>query len=328
MRAVVLDGPGPASELVVRELPVPEPAPGWVLIRVHAFGLNRSELYTRLGFSGDAVTWPRVLGIEAAGVVAAAPGGEFAQGQQVVAMMGGMGRSFDGGYAEYTCVPAGQVIAFTSDLPWQVIGAVPEMLQTAHGSLTVGVDARAGQTLLVRGGTSSVGMAAAVLAKRKGLTVLSTTRSPAKAGALEEIGVDHVVIDDGAIAEAVRAIVPEGVDGAVELVGAPTLFDTMAATRVHGTVCFTGMLSNQWTIPDFYPMDMPRGVRLTAYSGDAADLPGAVLQGFLDDIAAGRALVPIDRVYRLDQVPEAHERMESGQATGKLVVLTEPTGTA
>ena len=123
-------------------------------------------------------------------------------------MMGGMGRTFDGGYAEYTCVPAGQVIPFTSDLDWATLGAVPEMLQTAYGSLTVGLDAQPGQTLLIRGGTSSVGMAAAVLAKDRGLTVLSTTRRPERAGALEAIGVDHVIVDDGEIAPPVREIAP------------------------------------------------------------------------------------------------------------------------
>src|ERR1700704_2212942 len=136
MRAIVLDGPGPPEALRIRELPVPSPRPGWVLIRVKAFGLNRSELHTRLGLA-EGVTFPRVLGIEATGVVAAAPGGEFPVGQQVATLMGGMGRTFDGGYAEYTCVPATQVIAFRSELDWATLGAVPEMLQTAHGSLAV-----------------------------------------------------------------------------------------------------------------------------------------------------------------------------------------------
>src|SRR4249919_2900986 len=128
MRAVVLEAPGPPEALQIRELPIPTPSPGWVLIRVKAFGLNRSELHTRLGLA-EGVTFPRVLGIEASGLVADCPGGEFAIGQQVVAMMGGMGRTFDGGYAEYTCVPASQVIAFRSELDWATIGAVPEMLQ-------------------------------------------------------------------------------------------------------------------------------------------------------------------------------------------------------
>src|SRR5881392_1085772 len=133
MRAVVLDAPGPAEALRIRELPVPQPRPGWVLIRVKAFGINRSELHTRLGLA-EGVTFPRVPGIEATGVVASCPGGEFEAGQRVVTMMGGMGRTFDGGYAEYTCVPATHVIAFISELDRATVGAVPEMLQTSYGS--------------------------------------------------------------------------------------------------------------------------------------------------------------------------------------------------
>jgi NADPH2:quinone reductase len=321
MRAVVLDAPGPPEALQIRELPVPEPLAGWVLIEVKAFGLNRSELHTRLGLA-HGVTFPRVLGIEAAGVVAAAPGGEFAPGQQVATMMGGMGRTFDGGYAEYTSVPAAQVVPFSSALDWAMLGAVPEMLQTAYGSLTVGLDVQPGQTLLIRGGTSSVGMAAAILAKDRGLTVLATTRRAERAAALKAIGVDHVLVDAGEVAPAARAIAPRGVDVALELVGTPTLPDTLRATAVHGVVCFTGMLSNEWTVPDFYPIEyLPDGVRLTAYGGEASDLPAGILQGFLDAVAAGRLSVPIHRTYGLDEIAAAHAEMEADNATGKLVVV-------
>src|SRR5437016_9569849 len=206
MRAIVLDAPGPPDALTICELPVPTPATGWVLIEVKAFGLNRSELHTRQGLS-SGVTFPRVLGIEAAGGVAQCPGGEFPVGQQVVTMMGGMGRTFDGGYAEYTCVPATQVIPFASDLEWSTVGAVPEMLQTAYGSLTIGLDAQPGQSILIRGGTSSVGMATAVLAKQREMIVLSTTRNPGKAAALTDIDVDHVLFDHGERARQGRATV-------------------------------------------------------------------------------------------------------------------------
>jgi NADPH2:quinone reductase len=323
MRAVVLAEPGPVENLVVRELPVPEPGDGWVRIKVKAFGLNRSELHTRLGLA-EGVTFPRVLGIEATGVVDADPSGTYAAGQQVATMMGGMGRTFDGGYAEYTCVPVGQVIPFESGLDWAHLGAVPEMVQTAFGSLTTGLDLKPGQSLLVRGGTSSVGMAAAVLAKRLGeVTVLSTTRDAAKAPALQGVGVDHVLVDDGDVAAQVRGMLPEGVDAALELVGTPTLPDTLRAVRVHGTVCFTGMLSNEWIVKDFYPIGyLPTGVRLTAYAGASKDLPAEVLQGYLDDVAAGRAVIPLDRVFSIDEIREAHALMESGGARGKLVVTT------
>jgi NADPH:quinone reductase-like Zn-dependent oxidoreductase len=322
MRAVVLDAPGPPEALQIKDLPIPTPIDGQVLIEVKAFGLNRSELHTRLGL-GEGVTFPRVLGIEATGIVAQAPGGEFPIGQKVMAMMGGMGRTFDGGYAEYTCVPASQVIAFDSDLDWVTLGAIPEMLQTANGSLTIGLDAQPGESILIRGGTSSIGMATAVLAKQRGLTVLSTTRNPNKTDALRAAGADHVLIDDGMVAPQVRSIFPEGVDKALELIGTPTLPDTLAATRVHGVVCFTGMLSNEWIVKDFYPIGyLPRGVRLTAYGGDANDLPQTVLQDFLDAVAAGDVTVPVHKHYQLDEIVQAHTDMEAGTATGKLVVTT------
>ncbi|HEV7668981.1 MAG TPA: zinc-binding alcohol dehydrogenase family protein [Thermoanaerobaculia bacterium] len=322
MRAVVLEAPGPAEALQIRELPIPIPQTGQVLIRVKAFGINRSELHTRLGLA-EGVTFPRVLGIEATGVVAECPGGELEPGEQVATLMGGMGRTFDGGYADYTCVPVGQVIRFSSDLDWATLGAVPEMLQTSYGSLTIGLDAQPGQTLLIRGGTSSVGMATAVLAKRRGLTVFSTTRNREKAKALLDLGVDHVLIDDGKIAAQVRALLSDGVDAALELVGTPTLPDTLRSTKVHGVVCFTGMLSNQWTVRDFYPISyLPRGVRLSAYGGEASDLPAEVLQDFLDDVAKGDAVVPIFRTYRFEEIVEAHADMEAGRAAGKLVVTT------
>src|SRR5438128_219986 len=321
MRAVVLDDAGPPDALRIREVPVPEPRSGWVLIRIKAFGINRSELHTRLGLA-HGVTFPRVLGIEATGVAAAALGGEFEDGQPVAAMMGGMGRTFDGGYAEFTSVPAAQVIPFRSDLDWATLGAIPEMVQTAHGSLTVGLDAQPGQTLLIRGGTSSVGMAAAILAKDSGLTVLSTTRQPDRVAALKAIGVDHVLVDDGDVAAQTRAIVPDGVEAALELVGTNTLPDTLRATAIHGVVCFTGMLSNQWTVADFYPIDyIPSGIRLTAYGGDAADLPADVLQAYLYTVASGRLTVPIHRTYTLDEIAQAHADMEQRRATGKVVVL-------
>src|SRR5207253_324961 len=217
-------------------------------------------------------------------------------------------------------------VPFASDLEWPILGAVPEMLQTAYGSLTVGLDPLPGQSILIRGGTSSVGMAAAVLAKQRNMTVLSTTRSANKTATLTDIGVDHVLIDDGNVAEQVHDIVPAGVDTALELVGTPTLPDTLRSTRQHGVVCFTGMLSNVWTVRDFYPIEyLPRGVRLTAYHGEAEDLPQAVLQDFLDAVAADEAAVPIDRVYTFDQIVEAHQAMEAGAAAGKLVVTTGST---
>ena len=320
MRAIVLDGPGEPEDMRVRRIAVPEPETGWVRIKVEAFGLNRSEYHLRAGLATNA-RFPVIPGIEATGTVDAAPGGEFEPGQQVVAMMGGMGREFDGGYAEYTVVPASSVIPVTTDLDWATLGALPEMLQTAHGSLHTGLAIEPGQTLLVRGGTSSVGVAAAVLAKEHGLIVFSTTRNPDRAQVLRDLGVDHPIVDDGNVAEKVREILPGGVNAALELVGTNVLPDTLKATAVHGTVCFTGMLSDNWTIPDFYPIGyLPNGVRLTAYGGESSDLPPAVFQRYVDLVAEGKLPIRIDRVFGMEEIGQAHRIMQDGKAVGKLVV--------
>lgn len=326
MRAVVVTRPGGLDALEIKDVPVPVRKPGWVRIKVKAFGVNESEVTTRKGESDAEVTYPRVPGIEGVGVVDDADeDGGLRPGQQVATMMGNMGRSFDGSYAQYVTVPTAQVIPFDTSLPWDLVGALPEMFQTAYGSLATGLGLRAGQTLLIRGGTSTVGLSAATIAKDLGATVLSTTRSPERAGELRAAGVDHPLVDDGTLADQVRELMPDGVDAALELVGCSVLADTLRTVRRHGTVCFTGALAGQWAIPDFTPFMIPSGVRLTSYAGEAADLPADVFAHQLQAIAEGRLKVPVAKVYHgLEQVRDAQADLESGTTPGKhVVVLTD-----
>ncbi len=322
MKAVVIREPGTPEVLAIEELPVPRPALGWVLIRVKAFGLNRSELFTRQGHS-PGVRFPRVLGIEAVGVVEDAPGGEFKKGQIVATAMGGMGRAFDGSYAEYTAVPATQIQAIDTSLDWDTFGGLPEMIQTAWGSLNSALRLVAGQSLLIRGGTTSVGLAAAVLAKNQGATVAATTRKADRESMLKDNGADYVFIDTGEIAGDVRRLFPDGVDKVLELVGTTTLLDSLQTAARFGSVCMTGMVGNAWEFDRFSPMDaIPSTVKLTTYAGGSQDFIDTPLQAVVSEVERGRMTPKIGRVFRLDDIAEAHRCMEGDGAGGKIVVLT------
>jgi NADPH:quinone reductase len=226
MQAAVVHEAGGPEVLRVEEVPVPEPRPGWALVRVRAFGLNRSGLMTRAGLSGDAVKFPRVLGIECVGEVVEAPDADLAPGQRIVAAMGGMGCDYDGAYAQYTLLPISQVIPVETSLPWPRLGAIPESFGTAWGSLDQ-LALEPGQSLLIRGASSSVGIAAITIAKDSGLTVFATTRQDSKRPVLEAVGADQFVIDDGEVGAQVRQIAADGVDGLLELVGAVTIRDSL-----------------------------------------------------------------------------------------------------
>lgn len=320
MRAAVTTQAGEPEVIKIKNREIPQVKSGWVRIKIMAAGLNRSEMFTRQGHSPN-VNFPRVQGIECVGIIDEDPSEEFDQGQQVAAIMGQMGREFDGGYAEYVIVPKTIVFPFKSDLPWTTLGAIPEMFQTVSGSLQQALDVKSGETLLIRGGTSSIGMMACQLAKYLGLTVIATTRNPEKMDALLENGADHGVIDDGNIAQKIKDIFPNGVHHVLELIGTKTLKDSLKCVTTKGIVCMTGILGNSWSMESFSPMgDIPSLGRLTVYMGDAKNLNSADLQDFIDAVESGKIKLNIDKIFKLDQIVEAHQYMEDNHATGKLVL--------
>ncbi len=324
MKAAVVHEAGGPEVLKIEDLPVPKPQNGHVLIQVKAFGLNRSELFTRQGHSPtSAVQFPRVLGIEAVGLVEAAPSGEFEHGDIVATAMGGMGRAFDGSYAQYTCVPATQVQKLETKLPWETLGAIPEMLQTAWGSLFKSLRLEESDRLLIRGGTTSVGLAAAAIAKNHGALVAATTRKPEREKLLRENGADQVFIDTGDIADQVKEVFPCGVNKVLELVGTTTLIDSLRSTKAKGIVCMTGMVGDQWSFQEFSPMGaIPTAVSLATYAGGADDFIRTPLQELVQQIEKGKLRPQIGQVFSLDQIVEAHACMEENRAGGKIVVLT------
>jgi NADPH:quinone reductase-like Zn-dependent oxidoreductase len=323
VKAAVVYEPGKPEVLRVEDRPIPDVRSGWVLVHVRAFGLNRSELITRAGGSGDAVRFPRVLGIECAGEVADPSDATLTRGQTIVAAMGGMGRDFDGGYEEFCLLPASHVIPLRTTLPWAELGAIPETFGTAWGSLE-SLHLQTGSTLLIRGATSSVGMAATTLAKARGVTVIGTTRQEAKRGSLSANGVDHVIVDTGTIAPLVREIAPAGADALLELVGPATIADSFAALRSGAPACLTGFLAEAWDGVDRAQTDAARlGLQLSRFGSGVIDANSytGIFQSIVDGVERGDYRLNLDRTFPLSDIVEAHRYMEANRAAGKVVGL-------
>jgi NADPH:quinone reductase-like Zn-dependent oxidoreductase len=326
MKAIVIKTYGGPEQLVIEELPTPEPTAGHVVIQVKAFGLNHAEIYFRKGIWGDAA---KVTGIECVGVVSAAdPEGRFTVGQKVAALMGGMGRSFNGSYAEYTRVPTSNVVPLESDLSWAELAALPESYATAWTCLHRNLALQSGQTILIRGGTSALGQAAINIAGAAGARVLATTRSPQRVATLEALGAHDVLLDEPQLSNRVRMLHPRGIDAVLELVGNRTLLDSLSMVRPDGRVCMAGFLGGGEPIPNFNPLfHMPSGVHLSffasAFTFGNADYPLSDIpfQELMNQAARGVYKAKPARVFRFDQIQEAHRVMEANQANGKVVVV-------
>jgi NADPH2:quinone reductase len=320
MKAWMIRKAGGAEQFQLEDAKTPSPRDGWALIRVRAFGLNRSEWFTRNGDS-PTVQFPRVLGIECVGEIVDAGGLNLNPGATVAAIMGGMGRQFDGAYAEYTLVPHQCVFAIHTRLPWEKLAALPEMLQTTHGSLHVGLEIDRAKSLLIRGGTSSIGMAALALAKHAGLKVGTTTREPGRIGALKAAGADEVWIDNGEIHQQIEKERREPYDRVLELIGTSTLLDSLRCVGRGGIVCMTGILGGRWVLDHFHPMgDIPTAVKLTSYSGEATDLTPTQLQDYIGLVETGELEVKTGPIFDFEELVEAHKLMDANQAGGKIVV--------
>jgi NADPH2:quinone reductase len=323
MRAIVISAHGGPEVLTIRELPDPVPADGDVLIRIQAFGLKRAELYRRDGSWGDLAPVP---GIECPGLVEADPSGRLTPGTKVVAIMGGMGRSRNGSYAELVSVPAANVVPVETSLSWTDLVAIPEVYAAAWSGLHHNLAVQPGQSLLVRGATSALGQAAVNIAADLGLNVLATTRSPANAPRLHEIGAADVLLDDGRLAEQVHARQPAGIDAVLDLVGNRVLRDSLQCVHPLGRVCQMGFLGGHAPVPDFdLLVDLPSRVQLSFFASfvlgpepfPLSDIPLATL---IARAEAGTYKARPSRVFRFDEIVAAHRVMEANQAGGKMVV--------
>ena len=317
MKTVKIYQAGGPEQLIYQDVPTPDIKEGWSLVKIKGCGINHSEIFTREGKS-PSVRFPRILGIECVGEVTQSSTPALAVGQKVVSIMGEMGRAFDGSYAEYVLLPNEQIYPVHTDLDWTTLAAIPETYYTAFGSLQqlrIALQDR----VLVRGAGSGVGVAFAQLLKARfpHIVLHGSTRNPAKATRLQAVGFDEVITEaDGKIQT------DQSYDKILELVEPATLRDSFSHINEHGIVCNTGQLGNMWYVNDFDPIiELKNNSYLTAfYSGNVSQ---AKLDAMFDYIRQLNVKILIERVFTLEQVPEAHRFLQSTDGFGKVVVVNE-----
>ena len=303
-------------------MPEPEPKLGHVVIEVKAFGINHAEIHMRKGEGAEAA---EISGIECVGIVESCPGGEFAVGAKVAALMGGLGRTINGSYAEYTRAPASNVALIESDLPWAELAAIPETYATAWTCLFRNLEIKKGQLLLIRGATSSFGQAALKMSVNAGVRVIATTRNRERFSMLQKLGAERCEIERRDLSKQIAEA--KKIDAILDLVGNSVVLDSLAMLRRGGRACLAGWLGGLEPIADFNPLlQMASGVYLTFFASFAFGTPGfplsdVPLQKIAEDAAAGRLDVKPARIFGFDEIREAHRVMEANEAVGKIVVV-------
>ncbi len=322
MRAILRSQFGGPDVLEIREIPEPEPKAGHAVIEIKAFGLNHAETHMRKGEWAEIAD---VSGIECVGLVKSCPGGEFAVGTKVAALMGGLGRTINGSYAEFTSAPVTNIAAIESDLSWAELAAIPETYATAWTCLFRNLEIVSGQTLVIRGATSSLGQAAVNMAVSAGAKVIATTRSKERFALLESLGASRVEIEGPDLSKRIGEA--KKLDAVLDLVGNSTILDSLNMLRRGGRACLAGWLGGLAPIADFNPLlQMASGVYLTFFGSFVFGTPGfpvsdVPLQAIAADIAVGRYHAKPARVFRFEEIREAHRVMDANQANGKLVVV-------
>jgi NADPH2:quinone reductase len=323
MRAIVIKRYGGPEVLAIEERPDPEPRPGHVLIDVRAFGLNHAEVYFRQGAWGDVA---EISGIECVGLVKHDPGGRLASGRKVAALVGGMGRSINGSYAEQVSVPASNVVPIESELAWEDLAAIPESYATAWTSLVGVLKLAAGETVAIRGATSALGQAAVNIATQAGARVIATTRNAARAPLLEALGAKEVVLEKADLSRRIREIHPRGIDAVLDIIGNTTVLDSLAIVGRGGRVCLVGFLGGGGPLSLEPVFQMPSGMQLSVFASalvtGTPDFPLSEVpfQAIVDGAAAGTYRAKPAKVFRFEEIQQAHRLMEAGGASGKIVV--------
>ncbi|MDO4503418.1 MAG: zinc-binding dehydrogenase [Coriobacteriia bacterium] len=322
MRALSISSVTTAAQARLSDVPVPQVKPGWALVRVRGFGMNHSEQVLRHEeVACDYIKHPVIPGIELVGEIADPSDSGLSRGQRVCALMGGMGRNWDGSYAEYCLVRSSRLFALPESadrLPWETLAAIPETFFTAWGSLFQGLRLERGDALLIRGASCALGYAALQIARAVGCQVVATTHREEYRALLERCGAAKVVLDqEGKLAGAdVQA------DKVLELVGAKTLRDSLKILEPGGICCHTGILGGLESLDGFDPIkDVPNGRYLTGFF---SNYPTQDDMSRIYEFVVEHGVEPvIAKVFDFDDLPAAIAFQDEGGFQGKIVVLSE-----
>ncbi len=313
MKAVIIDKITPAANIRISEVEIPEIKPGWVLIKVKAFGLNHSEKILRLEEINESyIQKPVIPGIECVGIIENPSDSNFQKGQKVISLMGGMGRSFNGSYCQYALLPAHHVFSVESNLTWEQLAAVPETFFTAWGSLFECLQLKQTDKLLVRGATCALGYAAIQIAKAIGCKVVATTHKESKLKYISNA--DEQILDEGILIGKIK-----GITKVLDLVGPKSLKDSLTAVEKGAIVCNTGILGGVYELNNFDPIkDIPNGVYLTGFFSNYPT------QQIIDDIfnfINKKNIIPdFVNVFDFENIKDALIAQDTGTVNGKIVV--------
>jgi putative PIG3 family NAD(P)H quinone oxidoreductase len=318
MRAVVVEGgKGPAEALRVETIPTPEPKAGEILIAVAAAGVNRPDLLQRLGNYPPPPGAPQTLGLEVAGEVVAGAG-RWKPGDRVCALLGG------GGYAEYVACDARHALPIPAGLDLVQAAALPETAFTVYANVFEHGALKAGETFLVHGATSGIGVTAIQMAKAAGAKVIATGRGADKAAAAKALGAD-VAVD--ATAEDFAEVCKRegGVDVVLDMVGGDYFRKELDALKTGGRIVFIASLGgNEVSLPVFKVMQkraVVTGSTLRPRDADEkARLAAEVERVAWPWIAAGKVKPQLDATFPLEEAAKAHARLEAGAHVGKVVL--------
>lgn len=314
MKAVVINEPGNSDVLKIVDRSVPVADEQHSVLKIHAFGVHRYEVLTREGGS-PSVKFPRVIGVEAVGeIYQTTPNSGLKVGQRVLTLNGGFGRQFDGSYEEYALVPNNQLFTADYDGDWVSFAQYPETFVTAWGSIK-SLSLTKGQSMIVRGGTSAVGLAMIKLAKAIGLKVAATTRKTERFSLLRDAGADDVILDQNGKLDTDRVF-----DGIVDLVGTTTVNDSLSHINVGGTCCVVGILAGEWVMQDFSPFELGNRY-LTDY--DSGYVDQAMIDELFDVINTHHIDIPISKVFPLTEIAAAHDFVMANPTVGEVIVTND-----